>query len=115
MKKTLTDRLDLLITNLGVKKMEFAARINFSQSYISMVFNGDKTNPSGRFYDAVCREFNVNPEWLIKGKGEMFEKPDESASQFDAEIVAKMRLLPRQEKKVIEEIIDAFIAKANGS
>jgi len=109
----LTDRLELLISNLGIKKMDFAEKIHFSQSYVSMVLNGDKTNPSVRFFDAVCREFSVNPEWLKSGKGEMFKKPDSSASSFNAEILAKLRLLSPQEQKTIEEIIDAFLAKAN--
>jgi len=105
--------MDLLVSNLGVKKMDFAEKIHFSQSYVSMVLNGEKTNPSGRFFDAVCREFNVNPEWMKNGKGEMFVKPDASASPFDAEILVKLRLLSPQEQKMIEKIIDAFLSKGN--
>jgi len=101
----------LLVENLGIKKMDFAKRIHFSQSYVSMVINGDKTAPSYRFYDAVHRQFNVNPEWLKTGKGEMFIKPDAEASPFDAEILAKIRLLSKQEQKTVEDIIDAFITK----
>jgi len=114
-RKSLAVRLDLLVSNLGVKKMDFAKKIHFSQSYVSMVLNGEKTNPSVRFFDAVCREFNVNPEWLKNGKGTMFVKPDSSASPFDAEILVKLRLLPAKEQKTIEEIIDAFLSKeSNG-
>jgi len=111
-KKSLADRLTLLTTNLGIKKMDFAEKIRFSQSYVSMVLNGDKTNPSSRFFDAVCREFSVNPEWLKNGKGEMFAIPGLSAPSIDKEIVAKLRLLPSEEQKMIEEIINAFLVKA---
>jgi len=113
MKKSLADRLELVITNLGIKKMDFAEKIHFSQSYVSMVLNGDKTNPSVRFFDAVCREFNVNPEWLKSGKGEMFSIPGLPAYSIDTEIVAKLRLLPPEEQKMIEGIINAFLFKAN--
>jgi len=113
MKKPLAGRLDLLISNLGVKKMDFAKEIYFSQSYVSMVLNGTKTNPSGRFYDAICREFNVNPEWLKNGKGEMFIIPGLPAYSINTEIVAKIRLLPPDEQKMIEGIINAFLFKKN--
>jgi len=35
-----------------------------------MVLSSVKTSPSPRFLDAVCREFNVNTEWLKSGKGD---------------------------------------------
>jgi len=113
MKKSLSGRLDLLISNLGIKKMDFAKKIHFSQSYVSMVLNGTKTNPSGRFSDAVCREFSVNPEWLKSGKGKMFTIPGLPAYSIDSEIVAKIRLLPINEQKMIEGIINAFLFKKN--
>jgi len=113
MKKPLAGRLDLLISNLGIKKMDFAKEIHFSQSYVSMVLNGTKTNPSSRFFDAICREFNVNPEWLKNGKGEMFIIPGLPAYSINTEIVAKIRLLPPDEQKMIEGIINAFLFKKN--
>jgi len=92
--------------------MDFAKGIHFSQSYVSMVLNGDKTNPSVRFFEAVCREFNVNPEWLKSGKGDMFSIPGLPAYSIDTEIIAKIRLLPSDEQKIIEGIINAFLFKA---
>jgi hypothetical protein len=40
-----------------------------------MVPNGNKTSPSARFYDAICREFSVNPEWVKNGKGDIYAIP----------------------------------------
>jgi len=111
MKKSLANRFELLISDLGIKKMDFAKKIRFSQSYVSMVLNGTKTNPSGRFFDAVCREFNVNPEWIKNGRGEMFVIPGLPAYSLDSEIIAKIRLLPPDEQKMIEGIINAFLFK----
>jgi len=111
MKKVLANRLSLLISHLGIKKIEFSQRINFSQSYTSMVLNGIKTNPSSRFYDAVCREFSVNPEWLKNGKGEMFAIPGLTAASVDAEILAKLRLLPPSEQQMVEGIVNTLLMK----
>jgi transcriptional regulator with XRE-family HTH domain len=111
MKKTLAGRLDFLISNLGIKQMDFARRINFTQSYVSMVLSGVKTSPSPRFFDAVCREFNVNPEWLANGKGGTYAIPGQSLPTENAELLAKYRLLPPGEQQIVEEIINAFLMK----
>jgi len=92
--------------------MDFAQRIHFTQSYVSMVLTGVKTSPSVRFLDAICREFNVNPEWLKNGKGDVYAIPGQSLQSDDAELMAKFRLLPSGEQQVIEEIINAFLLKS---
>jgi transcriptional regulator with XRE-family HTH domain len=112
MKKSLAGRLDFLISNLGIKQLDFARRIHFTQSYVSMVLTGAKTSPSPRFLDAICREFNVNPEWLTKGRGGIYAIPGQPLPTENAELLAKFRLLPSGEQKIIEEIINAFLVKA---
>ena len=104
--------MDFLISNLGIKQTDFAQRIQFTQSYVSMVLSGAKTSPSSRFLNAVCREFSVNPQWLKTGKGDVHSIPDTSLPSVDAEILAKYRLLPRSEQLIIEEIIDALLLKS---
>jgi len=111
MGKTLASRLEFLISNLGIKQSDFAQRIHFAQSYVSMVLNSSKTSPSSRFFDAVCREFNVNTEWLKNGKGDMHAIPGLPMQAEDAELLAKYRLLPNSEQKIVEEIINAFLLK----
>jgi len=111
MKKSLAGRLDFLIANLGIKQLDFARRIHFTQSYVSMVLTGAKTSPSPRFTDAICREFNVNPEWLTRGKGDIYAIPGRSLPTEDAELLAKFRLLPSGEQRIIEEIINAFLLR----
>jgi transcriptional regulator with XRE-family HTH domain len=111
MKETFAGRLDFLISNLGIKQLDFARRINFTQSYVSMVLSGIKTSPSARFLDAICREFNVNAEWLKDGNGDVYAIPDQSLPADDAELLAKYRLLPKSDQKIVEEIVNAFLLK----
>ncbi|MDR3019790.1 MAG: helix-turn-helix domain-containing protein [Treponema sp.] len=115
MKKTLADRLAFLIADLGIKQLDFARKIHFTQSYVSMVLSGVKTNPSARFLQSICREFSINPEWLKSGKGEIYVIPGMSLPQSDAEIMAKFRLLPLTDQQTIEEIINAFLLKTMAS
>ena len=112
MKKTLADRLTYLISVLGIKQMDFAQKIQFTQSYVSMVLSGSKSSPGPRFIDAVCREFNVNPEWLKYGADPIFVIPGVSMSSGRAEVLAKFKLLSSENQQMIEEIINAFLLKS---
>jgi len=111
MEATLAERLVFLLSNLNIKQLDFAQKIRFAQSYVSMVLSGIKTSPSARFYDAICREFSVNPEWLKNGEGDIYAIPGLSMPSGDAELLAKFHLLPESEQHIIEEIINAFLFK----
>jgi len=112
MTETMAGRLASLIANLGITQADFAQRVGFTQSYISTLINNKRPHPSPRFFDAVAREFNVNPGWLKAGTGEVFAVPGEAPTSPDAEIIAKYRLLPRTEQAIVDEIIDAFLVRS---
>ena len=111
-KKTLADRLAFLILDLGIKQLDFAQKIHFAQSYVSMVLSGAKTSPGPRFIEAVCREFSVNPEWLKNGKKPVYIIPDMPLAPEKAKILVKFQLLPSEKQQVIEDIIDALLLKS---
>ena len=111
-KNSLPKRLEALLADLGVNQMDFARRTGFGQSYISQIMSGGKSNPSPRFYDSVGREFSVNPEWLKTGKGDMYAMPGGVGKTEDAEILAKYRLLPKPEQRLIEDMINALLVKS---
>ena len=92
--------------------MEFSQRTGFGQSYISQILNGSKTNPSSHFFKIVCREFNISHEWLKNGKGGVYSLPSGADNTEDAEILAKFRLLPEQERRIIEDMINALLVKS---
>ncbi len=107
----LNKRLEILINTLGLKKGDFAEKINFSQAYISMILNGSKQNPSDRFYESIKREFNININWLKNGQGEMFIVDNPELSSTEKDLVIKYNSLPLSERKIIDEIVDAFLLK----
>lgn len=67
----MNERIKLLVDTLKIKKAEFARRLNLSQPFVSELCSG-KNNPSDRTISDICREFNVNENWLRTGGGEMF-------------------------------------------
>lgn len=70
--EALNERINTLISTLGIRKTAVADRLNVSQAFVSQLCTG-KTNPSDRTISDICREFNVNEEWLRTGDGEMFK------------------------------------------
>jgi transcriptional regulator with XRE-family HTH domain len=108
-KKTLADRLDFLILSLGLKQRDFARRIQYTPAYVSMVLSGAKQDPGHRFTNAVCREFNVNPEWLAKGKEPVFSVPALNLPPDRAEVLAKLDMLSEKKRKLIIDIINSFL------
>lgn len=68
---SLHERIDALIKALGMKKTEFAKRLNLSQPFVSELCSG-RSCPSDRTISDICREFDVNETWLRTGEGEMF-------------------------------------------
>ena len=65
------DRIQAVISAKGMKKTEFARKLNLSQAFVSELCSGVKS-PSDRTISDICREFDVNETWLRTGEGEMF-------------------------------------------
>lgn len=107
----LNERLETLINTLDLKKGDFAKKINFSQAYISMILSGSKQNPSYRFYESIKREFNISIDWLRDGKGEMYVTDNPKLSPIEKDLVTKYNSLPLSERKIIDEVVDAFLIK----
>ena len=54
---------------------EFGEKLNLTNAMISMLESG-KAELSAKNRQAILRTFNVNPNWLDYGKGDMFIKLD---------------------------------------
>ena len=67
----LKDRFKELRKKLNVTQQEFADKLKISRNFVAQIEMGSKV-PSDRTIDDVCREFNVNEEWLRTGNGDMF-------------------------------------------
>lgn len=54
----------------GLSQEKFAQRIGLSRNFINQAENGKK-NLSDRTISDICREFNINEDWLRNGTGDM--------------------------------------------
>ncbi len=73
------DRLKQIRKHLGLSQIEFARRINVSPGFVSNIENG-RCNLSEDTIENICSSFNVERDWLLYGKGEMFTPGNEKAS-----------------------------------
>ena len=64
---------------LGLTQQEFANRLHITRGA-----DLDITSPSDAAISLICREFDVNEDWLRSGEGEMFEQltEDEDRARF---------------------------------
>lgn len=66
------NRIKRIRRELNLTQTEFAARIGSVQNTVTGYENG-RRNPSSPVISLICREFNVNEQWLRTGEGEMFK------------------------------------------
>lgn len=79
---SIEDRVLLIREKKELSQEEFGERIGVTKSTISLI-ERKLRNPSERVIRDICREFNVNEDWLRNGTGEMFiEVPEEA--EFEA-------------------------------
>lgn len=66
---------------LGLTLEKFGEKLGVKKSAVSLIEKGTNS-VTEQMFKSICREFNVNPEWLRNGTGEVFiemSKADEAA------------------------------------
>lgn len=118
------NRIRELRKELGLTQSEFGERLGLKQSTVTGYEAGARA-PSDAIIFSICREFDVNEDWLRTGSGDMFivktrsqeivdfmselmNDPDDSFKRRFIESVAQ---LSEEEWKVIEQIIDRLLAE----
>lgn len=67
----MNERLKKLRKTLDMTQQEFADRIGIKRNSLANYETGRNT-PIDAIIVSICREFNVNEDWLRTGEGEMF-------------------------------------------
>lgn len=68
---TIAERILEIVERNGGNMSAFARRINVTPAYISKLKNDPSRIPSDRVLIDICREFDINEEWLRYGTGTM--------------------------------------------
>jgi len=59
---------------LQISQRDFCKGIFLSQSYYGKIETGTR-KPNDRIFELISNKYNVNKEWLVTGKGNMFSAP----------------------------------------
>lgn len=95
------DRIDEIIKKSGEKQASFARRVNIDPSYVSQLIK-ERRVPSKLLIKSICSEYNVNEDWLVYGKGEMYA---ESTAQTLDRVARRY-----SESQTFRAILDVYAA-----
>lgn len=122
----MNERIKELRKSLGLTQLEFGEQVGVKANTVGNYEIGLRT-PSDAVIRAICREFNVNEDWLRTGEGEMFNPQDEKLAAFVGSLVAddsdpfKRRMvelladLTPEEWKLLEKMAERLTKKEEGS
>lgn len=80
------ERIKELRKSLGLTLEKFGEQLGVTKQTVSRIENG-VNNLTEQMIKSICREFNVNEEWLRDGEGEMFQIPDDEDAALVSEIL----------------------------
>lgn len=81
-------RVRTLRKDLGLTLEKFGDPLGVGKTAISKIENGEN-NLTDQMIVSICREYNVNEEWLRTGNGEMFKKltPQEEVASYVSDLL----------------------------
>lgn len=99
----LKERIRTLRKELGLNQSDFGNKIGVKQGTVAGYESGART-PLDTVIASICREFNVNENWLRTGEGEMFEQMTEQQK-----ILKYTALLLNDKDSVVANAIQTLI------
>lgn len=96
-KLTIGERIKKIRKTLQLNQVSFAKKINLKQAAIGLIENNQR-NVSDRVIQDICRVYNINENWLLFEKGEMFAQ----SNTFSLDEYAKLNGMTDLELDVIK-------------
>lgn len=105
---------------LDMTMEEFGNRLGVTRSAISNI-ESNRRKLTDQMIFSICREFNVDENWLRTGSGEMFRKSNESdlmkmidrilsgENEFHKNLFKTFAQLDEKELSALESILDRFL------
>lgn len=80
------ERIRKLRKSLGLTLEKFGGRLGVGKTAINKLEKGEN-NVTDQMFKSICREFNVNEEWLRNGTGEMFAVPEDETAAIVSDLL----------------------------
>lgn len=120
----MNDRIKELRKALGLTQQDFSERIGVKRNTVAQYEIG-RNPPNDTVITLICREFNVNEEWLRTGEGEMFKPKSRNEELFEfvtnaigkptgiqAKLLSIMARLTDEQWKVLNDIANEMAKEA---
>lgn len=120
---TKNERVKAIRKELKLTLDKFSSQLGVTLSAVSFVENG-KRNLTNQMATSICKIFNVNPEWLENGTGEMFLEVERDEQFYDAvaeidfkgnelikQIVIEFAKLPENEQQAFTDFAMRLLEK----
>jgi len=120
----LNKRIEEIRKYYGLARAGFGERLGVSGDVINNLERG-RVEVKDHIFKLICREFNVNEEWLRTGEGEMFKPKtvkeelveltdkllSEESTSFKNRLVSALARLSEEQWDLLEGIIDEISKK----
>lgn len=96
-------RIKDLIIQLELNQTSFAESIGVSQNAIFKTISG-QTTPRFSFIDTILKTYpNINRDWLLEGKGEMFNTSTPKPTPEDSYLQTYLKQLEEKFEKLLNQ------------
>lgn len=97
---------------VGLNQSEFCKPLNISRGHLAGLETGVK-NLTPRLINDICKEYNVNKDWLVSGEGDMFLDPliDFQLSPEIEEFVRLFLEVDDETKEYVKGLMQKTISK----
>lgn len=85
---TVGERIKEIRKDRNLTQEAFSLKIKLSRNFISQIESGTKV-ASPRTIKDICREFNINEDWLIYGIGPMERQSDDDFSEIVEDMLSE--------------------------
>ena len=114
--KHMNERIKQIRTSLNLTLEKFGERLGVTKTAISNIEKGNRS-VTEQMFKSVCREYNVNPQWLATGEGDMFintndillDKINDILTSEDStfkKFFLAIASLENEEKKVLNDLLN---------
>ena len=106
------ERLRFLRKHLNLTTRAFGTKINMSGGAITNMEKGTR-NITDRTISDICREYNVNPDWLTHGTEPIFEDVTHGLAISDEarQLAKQYSLLNDSDRELIKNLINSLAEK----
>ncbi len=72
----------------GLSQQKFADKLGIARGNIA-AYEVGKNAPSDAVISLICSKFNVNKDWLLTGKGDMYDVPEDEVAAVVSDLLEK--------------------------